>query len=324
MQILRFSSLQNRLFMPDRIGRISAIQYNTKQYITADLATVLPVLPKFTSIRLVVFVHGFRYTPADSATAAPQHTKNPHKRIYRDAQLIPLTLAQQTNSVSWPLMLNTSYHDKTELALAFGWDSNPGWFGFNYIEAYKRTQQAAAHLTAILSDIKALYPNTQIYCFSHSLGSAVLLRLFQIWSRRYETVSSFTRVIFTGAAELQDMVSQLPVAMPDTHFYNFTCRTDHILDTFAEHMGPRSGEVLGHNGLPGSPSNWMDLQIDDDNLRQWGIVNGYTIGGDSHEAYLTQLGNWKFYSDIFYNAPQTDMELLRSLGIPEMQEPPGD
>ena len=205
MSIIRLSVLKNTAYAPDIDGDIKLLPYNRRRRVgqmeayappelatrnsdfrhyldrevaraAADLAPGQPV---------VVMVHGFLFDPKAAVSPSPKETDNPHGRVYHYVTGDEPE-EQRHHTSSWPLGLGFSPDDETGstgLAVAFGWQSQPGFasslinhFQNFYARAYENAGTSAWVLVNVLHALSDLLPNHPIDLFCHSLGSRVVAR----------------------------------------------------------------------------------------------------------------------------------------------------
>ena len=249
---------------------------------------------------VLVMVHGFLFDPKDAMdedteNPDPSSTNNPHGRLYHygirdEAEEI------RKHTSSWPRHLGFREDDSdgsTGLAFAFGWQSQPGFaqslvrhFQNFYARAYDKGTAAAWNLATCLHVLdRKLASGKRIDILCHSLGSHVVVRLFQLLAKHELTgiLDRIDRVILLGGAEYvveaQLMMKRLELAQRGENgiqFYNVVSRENDILDLLGENFGPRTfgnSNVIGHNGLDMEDNinlaNWLDVQIDGAKLMRW-------------------------------------------------------
>ena len=302
---------------------------------------------------VVVMVHGFLFDPKDAmdedtVNPDPSRTNNPHGRLYHyevrdEAEEI------RKHTSSWPRHLGFEEDDRdgaTGLAIAFGWQSQPGFarslvrhFQNFYARAYDKGTEAAWNLATCLHVLdRKLAPGKKIDILCHSLGGHVVVRLLQLLAKHElpDILGRLDRIILLGGAEYvveaQLMMKRLGSgAGGNIRFYNVVSRENDILDLLGENFGPRTfgnSNVIGHNGLDmednSTLANWLDLQIDGAKLMRWmKKERKLTVSGDrpgnvwDHWYYYTYRGNMDLYRGILRDRPNWDITKLRSEGVPD-------
>ena len=310
---------------------------------------------------LVVLVHGFQFDPAGAYFSAPHHPKaeNPHCRLYHFEDHDQDT-EMRHHSTGWPRGLGMKAGDggADGLAIGFGWDSDPSPLeslikhGLNhYAVAYRRAEDAAWHLVAVLERLVALRPERRIDLFCHSLGSRVVVRALaraadrnapeQLKPRLHAIVEAIDRVIILAGAEkvmeAQLMMKRLNPTLEEhdgksprrfsriPSFYNVVSRENDVLDHLAENFmpsSPGSKQVIGHNGLEANDPNWLDIQLDDSLVATWfrNHRNSYRISGDNTSGLFTVWDHWihytwrenmRVYNDILRERSEWDIAELK-------------
>jgi pimeloyl-ACP methyl ester carboxylesterase len=279
---------------------------------------------------VILFVHGFLFDPKAAISPKPEETDNPHGRVYH-FQVNNESEEQRHHTSSWPKGLGIKEDDKGKsgLALAFGWQSQPGFassliqeFQNFYARAYDKAGLSAWILVNVIRELNKVMPDRQIDIFCHSLGSRVVLRAIAIAAKLADErnigkkiaplIPRIGRVVILGGAEyvveaqlmqrrllhLLDLHSgdEKPYTIP--HFYNFVSRENDVLDTLAENFGVRTfgnSQVVGHNGLGirGKAPNWIDLQIDSPVLQEWMKRRGFEVSGDRPDNVWD---HWYYYT----------------------------
>jgi pimeloyl-ACP methyl ester carboxylesterase len=341
---------------PDIVSPRSDLQHYVARMLDTVAAGLAPDAP------VTVMIHGFLNDPTQIVDEDdPAENDNPHGRLYHFKDTGENTEIRE-HSTGWPLWLGFEADDagRTGLAVAFAWQSKPGFFssliGYGktfYERAYQMAEEAAWVLVNVVIALgRALGPRP-IDLFCHSLGARVAIRALAIAAKRadaHEMVARTGRVILLGGAEYvveaQLMMRRLAQLGRDggPSFYNVGSRENDVLDILGENFGPStfgSGQVIGHNGLGrqrsstarnrdawrGSP--WMDLQIDSPALQTWMDERGITISGDredsvwDHWYYYTFRGNMERYRNILRQRDAWSLERLRDQGIPEGFHVPG-
>ncbi len=308
-------------------GELPGAEDDLTQYLTRSLEIEAKKLPKGKPV--TVLIHGFQFDPATTVLRPPHHHKadNPHARLYHFEEY-PEEVEMRHHSTSWPLGLGYEEGDegRTGLCIGFGWYSNPGFFsslfdhGLNfYAKAYNEAENAAWQLVCLL-DVLAKALKRPIDLFCHSLGSRVAVRaLAQAVSPAenlgdappaVDAVACVDRVLILAGAEkvleAQLMVSRLNRLMASTravkrvpHVYNVVSRENDVLDKLGENFGPAaagSKQVIGHNGLEARDPNWLDIQLDDEDVAAWFLGRGYRISGDNTSSLFTVLDHWIHYT----------------------------
>lgn len=368
MSIIRLSTLRSAVYAPSPEGAFEHAAYSGRSrtgrledFPDTDFATPLRArsplrahlervlaergakLPEKAPV--TVLVHGFLFDPKMAVSVHPRDTDNPHGRNFHFQELDPADQIRE-HTTSWPLGLAFAAEDAGEsgLAIAFGWQSQPGFatsllrhFENFYSRAYQYAGETAHALVRTLQVLGETLPAHRIDLFCHSLGSRVVVRALALAAKHDpKLVGRIGRVIILGGAEYvveaQLMVKRLgeiPDLRSPPSIYNIVSRENDVLDKLGENFGPRTfgnSQVIGHNGLdrerPQGP--WIDLQIDRAALAEWlAKTHRIRISGDQpdsiwdHWYYYTYAGNMDLYRRILRDRATWEIEALRKAGIPE-------
>lgn len=224
----------------------------------------------------LLMVHGFRYDPKSIKD-------NPHTSTF----------------LLWNEMLqadNRSY--------GFGWYSVPmgprglfrAWRN-RHRNTYRYAWDLALSASTALATLVA--PEADIVC--HSLGSRVVMQCL----KTRPDLKPRQVLIFNGAEYAFEGLA-VAKAHPDTEFFNIIVKTDAVLSVFGAHAAPGifMGGVLGLSGVPDAPSNWHDIVLDSEEVKEWGRENGMFLEGDNpsqisdHWYSFKWAGNWPLYRRI--------------------------
>lgn len=364
MSILRLSTIKNTVYAPDADGMLDMRPYSHQRKTgqmetlaepnwakpTSDLRRYLEHQTQHKAAKigaqpLLIMVHGFLFDPRQTVSPQPEDTDNPHSRLYhfldgdQDAEI-------RHHTSSWPRWMGFDADDhtgKTGLAVAFGWQSQPGFassliehFQNFYSRAYEMGGHAAWVLANTIAHLAELQPGKPIDFLCHSLGSRVVIRAIAlIGKHRPELINRLGQVIILGGAEYvveaQLMMRRLyeSGAKNLPSFYNIVSRENDVLDKLGENFGPRTfgnTNVIGHNGLdvkfPGG--HWIDLQIDKAQMQEWMKKHKkLNISGDQpgnvwdHWYYYTYRDNMALYHAILRDRKNWSIAALRKAGVPE-------
>lgn len=313
MSIIRLSVLKDTPYAPNRRGEIEMLDYKRRRrvgrleplaaphlaparsdfrhYLGREVERAAADLPADQPV--VVMVHGFLFDPKTAVSDNPKDTDNPHGRVYHFT-VKDERHEQRHHTASWPVGLGFEEQDAGEsgLAVAFGWQSQPGFatsliehFENFYARAYDNAGQSAWVLINLIHALAELMPGRRIDIFCHSLGSRVVLRALALAAKRPEDdeaeedddsklldpavandiIARIGRIVILGGAEyvveaqlMRQRVDRLGLDDPP-QVYNVVSRENDVLDKLAENFGPRTfgnSQVIGHNGL--------DIELDDD------------------------------------------------------------
>ncbi len=365
MSIIRLSVLKDIVYAPDVDGDIKLLPYNRRRRVgRMEKLTIPDLAPPNGDLRhflsravvdgataelapeqpVVIMVHGFLFDPKQAVSPDPKETDNPHGRVYhfhdgdeRDEQ--------RHHTTSWPRWLGFEPDDATGrsgLAIAFGWQSQPGFASalINYFEnfyarAYDNAGRTAWALVSVIDVLADLLENRAIDLVCHSLGSRVVVRAIALAAKHQpHLIERLGRIIILGGAEyvveaqlMQRRVDDLNLASGPA-FYNFVSRENDVLDKLAENFGPRTfgnSQVIGHNGLDveGRSGDWIDLQIDSAKLQNWMNGRGFEVSGDrpgnvwDHWYYYTFRRNMRVYENILRRREDWVIPALRDADIPD-------
>jgi len=292
---------------------------------------------------VAVLVHGFLFDPKMGLGAHPRDTDNPHGRNFHFRGDLGSAEEIREHTTSWPLGLAFAEEDEGEsgLAVAFGWQSQPGFassllrhFENFYSRAYQYAGETSHALVRTLQVLAEVLPGRRIDLFCHSLGSRVVVRALALAAKHDPAlVGRVGRVLILGGAEYvveaQLMASRLHALPAPPTIYNIVSRENDVLDKLGENFGPRTfgnSQVIGHNGLDRESAQgpWIDLQIDRRELGTWlEKQHGVRISGDQpdsiwdHWYYYTYPGNMDLYRRILRDRDTWEIGKLRKAGIPE-------
>lgn len=364
MSIVRLSAIKNTLYAPDADGMLDMRPYHhqrktgvmetlpepawsgpksdLRRYLSHELAMKAKNLG---NQPVLLMAHGFLFDPRQATSPNPEDTDNPHSRLYhfkdgdQDAEI-------RHHTSSWPLWMGFDPADMTGtsgLAVAFGWQSQPGFaasliehFQNFYSRAYDNGGMAAWLFAVTIAELAELLPGKKLDILCHSLGSRVVIRaLAMIGKHRPELLARLGQIIILGGAEYvveaQLMIRRLhesgSPSLPG--IYNIVSRENDVLDKLGENFGPRTfgnTNVIGHNGLdvknPGG--HWIDIQIDKKEMQDWMHKHHQIdVSGDrpgnvwDHWYYYTYRDNMKLYRKILRERDAMSIEKLRKDGIPE-------
>ncbi len=300
---------------------------------------------------IAVMVHGFLFDPKQGLSDTPADSDNPHSRVYHFIDGDEADEIRHHTS-SWPLHLGFQEDDggANGLAVAFGWQSQPGFasslltrFQNFYARAYDNAGLTARALVGVIDGLQTALPGRPIDIFCHSLGSRVVVRALAQMANPdrpelHALLDGIERVVILGGSEYvfeAQLMSNRIAARPDAaapSFYNIVSRENDVLDILGENFGPGSfgnHQVIGHNGLekaPGVPY-WMDLQFDSGELGTWmqAYGDGFTIAGDNpgfvniwdHWYYYTFRPNMAVYRAILRDRVNWTLPQLRTAGVKE-------
>lgn len=359
MSIIRLSCIRETLYAPQPSGVFVAAPYDRnkgtgkmdvlspptipsdtsplRDYMRGQISEAAPALGDEGPV--VVMVHGYQFEPKDPVTRNPRNSNNAHARIFH-FQDRDEAAEQKHHTTSWPRHLGLADNDggASGLAIAFAWDSNPGFLSsvlFHskdpHARAYRWAERTAWPLVAVLHELNRNLPNHRIDVLTHSLGTRLVLYAIALATiHRPRLLRRIDRVIMMGSSEFVSEAQRTYQAArglglatwPD--FYNVVIRKDTVLDKLAERIsGDREGspQVVGHNGieLGDRPHHWMDLQLDNDELRDWlGSTHGVDVAGDApgkgleHWYYFTYRANMDFYRRILHDRDELSQQRLRS------------
>lgn len=365
MSIIRLSAIKNTLYAPDAHGMLDMRPYHHQRKTgvmeelkeprwsppKSDLCRYLkselePKTKQLGKQPVLLMVHGFLFDPRQSVSPNPEDTDNPHSRLYhfkdgdQDDEI-------RHHTSSWPRWMGFEENDatgKSGLAVAFGWQSQPGFasslighFQNFYARAYEQGGMAAWLLVNVISELaEQLPPSKPIDILCHSLGSRVVVRaMAMIGKHQPELLARMGQIIILGGAEYvveaQLMIRRLyesgASSLPS--FYNIVSRENDVLDKLGENFGPRTfgnTNVIGHNGLdvqnPGG--HWIDIQIDKADMQHWMLEkHNIHVSGDrpgnvwDHWYYYTYRDNMKLYHKILRERDAMAIAKLRDAKIPE-------
>ncbi len=340
-------------------------------YLEWSLETKAANLPA--SQPIVIMANGFLFEPRDGVDLDPRKTDNPHGRVFHFMKA-PDFVERRAHTTGWPRALGFAANrsemhpdvvrehaireddGENGLVIAFGWMSFPNFLksllahGLNfYAKAHDWASVAGWYLADLINALSLVLPGRRIDIMGHSLGTVAAMSAIAELTRRAPgqpttPLTNLDRIILMGSSEYAESafkttrdLARLRLPQHPT-VYNFTSRTDRILDILAENLGPSRGlesQVLGHNGLHEfSPyyedvsRYWMDMRLDGRSLRAWfrdPLVNGrgqYAVAGradgtSNHWHYFTEAGNLRVYRDVLFNRDLWSLPALRAAHIPE-------
>ncbi len=357
MSIIRISALKDVAYAPKRDGTLDKRNYSRgvgkfgrfpspgPTQLRPHLQRLIEDLVPASGEPLVIMVHGFLFDPEKIVSPEPKENDNPHGRLYH-FEMRDMSEEIREHTSSWPLGLGYDTPDdgSNGLAVAFGWQSSPGFAmsiihgGQNfYARAYDNAEQSANVLIALIESLADIITDRPIDIFCHSLGSRVIVRALAAMAKDangWPSLSQLGRVVILGGSEYvveaKIMHDRLQAAQLSDGpvFYNIVSRENDVLDVLAENFGPRTfgnTQVIGHNGLETSRKepNWIDLQIDSPTLQDWMADHGFEISGDrprniwDHWYYYTYRPNMELFKSILRDRSQWGIAELRANGIPD-------
>jgi len=243
----------------------------------------------------VVMVHGYRYCPW-----AKRRKDRPQDTVFAEwrAGLTPRDTVQ------------------------FGWDSIPfsiqnvyrSWRAGHpntYSLAWSEAQRVSEFLRSTLKVQGARLP-VDIIC--HSLGSRVVL-----WAMSDPNLR-VRRVLILNGAEHRPEAYYACIQNPGTEFFNVFVSGDFILKSLGSWLSPEImyAPCIGQAGLPLNPPNWTDINLDNQQIINWGKFNGMNLAGDNpgslldHWWTMRHKGNWKLYRGLLDQGRQ----FLNNLDFP--------
>lgn len=277
---------------------------------------------------IVVLIHGYKFDP-DLPEA------DPHRLLY----------AFRPNSAdgrrirSWPQGLGfAKTGGRGGLAVGFGWPARLPLLGSllttrrtGFARAYDRAGDYGARLADLIHLLRRLAPGRDIDLLGHSLGARVALASLP------HLDAAPGRMLLLGAAEFGSRARDYLAAAPRGRapdVYNITARSNDIYDALFEQFAPRGGLLndsgAGHGravglGLGADLPNWLDLQLDRQEVTDWISARGMTLtrteARHCHWAFYTLDGALELYQAILRRRPGWDITSLRGAACFATQEP---
>ncbi len=270
---------------------------------------------------IVVLIHGFRFDPATPEA-------DPHRLLF----------AFRPNSAdgrrirSWPQGLGFSREGgRGGLAVGFGWPARLPLAGTllthrrtGFAVAYDRAGAFGARLAELVDLLQRLAPGREIDLLGHSLGARVALASLP------HLRAAPGKMLLLGAAEFGSRAADFIAAGPaggETAVYNVTARSNDIYDALFERFAPgrRHGDRAVGQGLGTRLPNWLDLQLDRQEVTDWIRGRGMTLtrteARHCHWAFYTLDGALELYQAILRRRPGWDIASLRNVACFAGQEP---
>lgn len=234
-----------------------------------------------------------------------------------------------------------------------------------YANAYHDAETAGFGLAAVLTQLRmrldhAGLDRRGIDIVSHSLGARTVMTALAMIAARWPNDTTLGRVdrvlMLSGACYLGQAahtLANISFAQPDRwpQFYNFTSRSDDVLNFMASRSTARSardeaiedlsldwpdtklllgGRTIGRDGKPPHQlyaffgddyADWIDIPLDSGRIRAWGKKHGFRLRGKrryslgDHFVQYTHPGNWGLYRAILHDRDNwTVPRLLREIG----------
>jgi len=268
--------------------------------VAGSLGTALAELPPDAPV--IAMVHGYKYDPAGAAT-------DPHRTLFAmESQ------RRGRRAASWPARLGVGDGAAAEpLAIGFGWGARGSFW-----RAWRRSGAAALALAGLVSSLAAR--GRTVHLVGHSLGARVCLRALALAPE-----GAIGRVVLlSGAVPRHE--ARAALASPAgrrAEVVNVTSRENDLFDALTEALTGFADRTIG-DGLPGAPSNWLDLQIDDDATRDGLDRLGYPIGPASarvcHWSCYLRPGVFALYRDLLRDPRRLPLPLLAA-HVPSATQP---
>jgi pimeloyl-ACP methyl ester carboxylesterase len=184
----------------------------------------------------IVMVHGYKYTPSDSAHC-------PHTKIFTQ------------NPRGWPTALGFNQDARNEgIGIAFGWHARGALW-----QAHQNARALGEHLAEIVLALRAHSPDRPIHVIAHSLGSEIALSALAHLPR-----NAVNRVILlTGASFVDHALAMLESAAGRTaEVFNITTRENDLFDLAFERLvnTPSSSDSAIGAGI--NAPNAVTVQLD--------------------------------------------------------------
>lgn len=246
-------------------------------------------MTEYPSRQGLFLVHGYKFDPNSKGS------DNPHNGLY---------VEWKEHLKEWPIY-------------EFSYYSAPGILGYynawknGYRDAYSWAYndlsiRAARDLSGLM--VSGISPPYNILC--HSLGSRVSLAACRFGA-------PVNRCLLLNGAEMADIATETALQRPEVMFYNIYARTDAVVDYMAENFTPGGGgSAIGNDGIAGVP-NWINIVLDDKEIREWGRSRGWDLKGDNpkkisdHWMTYKWKGNWPLFNAILSGDSLKDIPEVR-------------
>lgn len=283
--------------------------------------------------RIVVMVHGFSYDPSGKIGGG---TDDPFSLVYGtpgaklDYHNSWLPIVGECTDQGVPL--------DADLAIAFAWTSegsflqyaNVGWNNAYQYAVFDLAPLAARTLAAVLSYLRQNSP-APVDVFAHSLGTRAVDLAFRSLAPAAQD-AAFGKLVLLGGAEYGVDANAHLTSRP-FQVFNIASRIDEVLSLGGQQFGhpvrfngSDAARVIGRDGLKPLP-NWLDIQLDRDEVATWFKNQGYAISASHHDgqhslawmnhwAYYMNDGNRAFLADLLAK-PEMSIDWFRGKGLPQ-------
>ena len=226
----------------------------------------------------VIIVHGFGYEPWAASD------NNPHYLLQSGFGKISTFGLWRRDLIS------------ERASIGFGWYSVPmGWRGVigawnnlrwnRYRYAWDLAEEAGRVLAIMLQRM-----GSPVDVLCHSLGSRVVLAALS-----QDRGLPVRNVVFMNGAEFAKPARIEAMSNSHIRFVNLVVGADEVLAKLDIKFAPESGQGLpiGLDGLGGAaPENWIDIALDDPEVKVWGASHGWHLQGDNPKEYAD---HWRTY-----------------------------
>lgn len=199
---------------------------------------------------VIAMIHGYKFSPSMAA-----HT--PHRHI-----LSARPSSRDRRAVSWPRHLGFGRGDAAEgLCIAVGWEARGTIW-----QAYREAYRAGVALADLITRVRAIRPGP-VNAICHSLGARVVLSALA-----HLEPGDLGRAVLLSGAEFADRAAKAldTPAGRAAEVVNVASRENDVFDALLWlflRPWPGSCAALGR-GLPGGHPNWLDVRIDDADVRR--------------------------------------------------------
>ena len=285
-------------------------------YITSNhLPNYSTIKPIIGDKHLVLFIHGYRFSP-DDINLNLENTENPFLKLWNnDVLFLPSNKRINNHLSCWSAYLAPTINDNC-IFLAIGWHSQPNIatsilrFTLPYRTIYKQAKFEGIRLANWLTDIVTEKQKVSVIC--HSLGSRVLLSILDHYNN---STNMHRAIILGGSAHALDVnLTKISSSHQNLNVFNIWNANDKVLDILAENSGKyfwSNSRVIGTQPVNNNRKyqyNWHDIPLHDQKWRQH--ISKYIAGFDNfdnqedklldHWSYHTFKAHWLLYRELLF------------------------
>ncbi len=259
-------------------------------------------------VPVVVMIHGYRFDPCVPAF-------DPHAHIMALAPRRDVARA-----VSWPghLGVGRAAAVPEPLCIAFGWPARGSIWG-----AWRRAARASVALAVLIGALRDAMGADRpggVQVIAHSLGARVALGAVA----GLPSGAIGRMILLSGAALRRQAVAALQTpAGQRMEVVNVTCGANAVFDALLRCALGASDRTIGA-GLADAPARWLDLPIDDPEVRQGLARLGVPVAPSSrrvcHWSGYLRPGLFALYRRVLSGPDAMPMATLRG-ALPDRPTP---